>query len=116
MVLTAAWLLLRVFQDSPPLPTAAKVAIVSKRGDIMTTTIKKKTAHIIDLRATKTIRKSRRFSRPDDAKPKRSAEERWNSIAVAAYHKAEKRGFAPGAELQDWVEAEKEIDARRLPN
>jgi hypothetical protein len=31
-------------------------------------------------------------------------------IAVAAYHKAEKRGFAPGDELQDWVEAEKEID------
>jgi hypothetical protein len=31
-------------------------------------------------------------------------------IAVAAYHKAEKRGFAPGHELNDWAEAEKEID------
>jgi hypothetical protein len=31
-------------------------------------------------------------------------------IAVAAYHKAENRGFAPGGELQDWAEAEKEID------
>lgn len=37
-------------------------------------------------------------------------EERWRMIAIAAYHKAEKRGFAPGNELQDWAEAEKEID------
>ncbi len=41
-------------------------------------------------------------------------EERWNMIAVAAYHKAEKRGFVPGYELQDWAEAEKEI-AELLP-
>ena len=31
-------------------------------------------------------------------------------IAIAAYHKAEKRGFASGNELQDWDEAEKEVD------
>jgi len=31
-------------------------------------------------------------------------------IAIAACHKAEKRGFAPGSELQDWADAEKEID------
>jgi hypothetical protein len=36
-------------------------------------------------------------------------EARWNMIAVAAYHKAEQRGFTPGDELRDWVEAEKEI-------
>jgi len=36
-------------------------------------------------------------------------EERLKMIAVAAYHKAEKRGFAPGNELQDWTEAEQEI-------
>ncbi|MFC1630390.1 DUF2934 domain-containing protein [Pseudomonadota bacterium] len=28
---------------------------------------------------------------------------------MATSHKAEKRGFAPGKELQDWAEAEKEI-------
>jgi hypothetical protein len=39
-----------------------------------------------------------------------SPEERWRMIAIAAYHKAEKRGFAPGNELHDWAEAEKEID------
>ena len=30
-------------------------------------------------------------------------------IARAAYFRAEKRGFAPGSELQDWVEAEAEL-------
>jgi hypothetical protein len=30
-------------------------------------------------------------------------------VAQAAYFRAEKRGFAPGAELQDWIEAEAEV-------
>lgn len=30
------------------------------------------------------------------------------SVAEAAYYKAEKRGFIPGFEAQDWVEAEAE--------
>ena len=30
-------------------------------------------------------------------------------IAVAAYYKAEKRGFYPGNELQDWLEAKSDI-------
>lgn len=32
-------------------------------------------------------------------------------VAEAAYYRAEKRGFAPGKELDDWLEAEKEIEA-----
>ena len=32
-------------------------------------------------------------------------------IAEAAYYHAEKRGFAPGGELQDWLEAESEVTA-----
>jgi len=31
-------------------------------------------------------------------------------IAEAAYWRAEQRGFAPGGELEDWLEAEKEVD------
>jgi hypothetical protein len=38
-----------------------------------------------------------------------SQEERQRWIATAAYHRAEKRGFAPGYEVQDWLDAEKEI-------
>jgi hypothetical protein len=30
-------------------------------------------------------------------------------IAELAYYKAENRGFAPGHELQDWLEAEQEF-------
>lgn len=37
-------------------------------------------------------------------------EERWRMIAVAAYHKSEKHGFAPGREMDDWLEAEREVD------
>lgn len=40
-----------------------------------------------------------------------SAEERQRWIATAAYHRAEKRGFAPGYEMQDWLDAEAEISA-----
>lgn len=30
-------------------------------------------------------------------------------ISERAYYKAESRGFAPGYELQDWLEAEQEL-------
>lgn len=33
-------------------------------------------------------------------------------ISVAAYFKAERRGFQPGYELADWLAAEREILAR----
>jgi hypothetical protein len=33
-------------------------------------------------------------------------------IAVCAYYKAEKRGFKPGHEMDDWLEAEQEIISR----
>ncbi|NTV95615.1 MAG: DUF2934 domain-containing protein [Thiobacillus sp.] len=40
-----------------------------------------------------------------------SAEERQHWIAIAAYHRAERRGFVPGYDKQDWLDAEAEIDA-----
>lgn len=39
-------------------------------------------------------------------------EQRYRLIAEAAYHRAQQRGFAAGGELQDWLEAEAEVDAR----
>jgi DUF2934 family protein len=39
-----------------------------------------------------------------------SAEERRSMIAQAAYFRAERRNFAPGHELEDWVAAEAEVD------
>lgn len=38
-------------------------------------------------------------------------EMRRSMIAEAAYHIAERRGFQPGHEMEDWLHAEKEIDA-----
>ena len=40
------------------------------------------------------------------------SESREARIAEAAYWRAESRGFTPGRELDDWLEAEREIDAR----
>lgn len=37
---------------------------------------------------------------------------RHATIAYAAYFRAEKRGFASGSELDDWLEAEHELEHR----
>ena len=41
-----------------------------------------------------------------------SPEEVYNLIAESAYFKAKARGFAPGHEVQDWIEAEQEVRRR----
>jgi hypothetical protein len=40
-----------------------------------------------------------------------SEEERRRMIAEAAYFRAARREFAPGGELQDWLAAEREVNA-----
>jgi len=77
----------------------------------MTTTIRKKTGGTNKTAATKTTRKPTRPTKSDTSLIESSPEERWKVIAVAAYHKAEKRGFDQGGEFQDWIEAEKEVEA-----
>jgi hypothetical protein len=44
-------------------------------------------------------------------RPSVTAEERQQWIATAAYFKAQRRGFAPGQEATDWLEAEAEVAA-----
>lgn len=41
-------------------------------------------------------------------------EERHYMIAEAAYFRAQQRGFQGGCPLQDWLEAEREIDQRHF--
>jgi hypothetical protein len=41
-------------------------------------------------------------------------EQRAALIAEAAYFRAERRGFAPGYETEDWLAAESEVDAGLL--
>jgi hypothetical protein len=42
-----------------------------------------------------------------------TAEERHRRIGELAYRRAGQRGFAPGNEVEDWLEAEREVDAGR---
>jgi len=39
-----------------------------------------------------------------------AAPDRWQRIQQRAYEIAQERGFTPGAELNDWLQAEREID------
>jgi hypothetical protein len=39
--------------------------------------------------------------------------ERHRRISELAYRRAEQRGFAQGGEVEDWLEAEREVDAGR---
>lgn len=49
-----------------------------------------------------------RFSPP----PSVSENERRNRVAMAAYLRAERRGFEPGHEVEDWCAAEAEVSAQ----
>ena len=40
---------------------------------------------------------------------KGESEERHRRISDAAYYRAQRRGFAPGHEEEDWLEAEKDL-------
>jgi len=37
--------------------------------------------------------------------------QRHEAVQVAAYYLAERRGFEPGHELEDWINAEAQLDA-----
>ena len=97
----------------------------------MSPTVKKKTTSKKKAAVKKTVKKTvakKKAAKKKVASVKKSAvkkvakksttpsslditpEERWKMVAVAAYHKAEKRNFEPGNELEDWTESEKEID------
>ena len=51
--------------------------------------------------------------RPVVARP--SAAEREEMVRTAAYYRAERRGFAPGYEWEDWLAAEAEVSALGRP-
>jgi len=44
-----------------------------------------------------------------------TTEEIQKLIAEAAYYRAERRGFSPGGEVEDWLEAEAAMKERRGP-
>ena len=50
------------------------------------------------------------------ANPVSSSPDLQQLIAEAAYYRAERRGFAPGQEIEDWLAAEKEVMERVVPS
>jgi len=86
---------------------AARKKVISKKATKAKKTTTKKIAKKV---AKKVAKKTTKTSKTDASLLKIAPEERWKMIAVAAYHKAEKRGFAAGGDMQDWDEAEKEVD------
>ncbi len=52
----------------------------------------------------------RTASKPKAAKKNVTPEQRYLMICDAAYFKAESRGFSPEHEVQDWLDAEAEIN------
>jgi hypothetical protein len=98
---------------NPRETTAKKVAIkpaISAKEVPAKKVTQKTTAKTKQTTAKKTVKKSTTTAKPQTSSISISSEERWKMIAIAAYHKAEQRGFAPGGEMQDWAEAEKEVD------
>lgn len=65
---------------------------------------------------TSTPRAERTTSRSTPRKPRPvpaaliDQDLRRGMIAQAAYYRAERRGFAPGLEAEDWLAAEQEVD------
>lgn len=55
--------------------------------------------------------KSSKYAGASDKQDIAINEDRHSMIATAAYYRAEQRGFKTGSEMQDWLEAEAEIDA-----
>jgi hypothetical protein len=69
--------------------------------------------------ATPTVRKRaprKSVVRQIDPTPARfvEPERRAGLIAEAAFFRAEKRGFSPGHEMEDWLAAESEVDAKLM--
>ena len=67
-------------------------------------------------KSTSTGKNALQVKRPSKAAPdtraKLSPDEVYRLIQESAYFKAKERGFAPGGEVQDWIEAEAEVRRR----
>jgi len=65
-----------------------------------------------ELHATPVVKGN--FLRPLYLVPHRlTPAERHRRISDLAYKRAQQRGFAPGNETEDWLDAEREVDAGR---
>ena len=93
----------------------SRIAVANKN---MTKSISTVAANKTDVRVAGSTAKSKpeTATRKITAKPvgqvraAANEEDRQEMIAIAAYYRAERRGFSGGDAMQDWLEAEAEID------
>ena len=73
--------------------------------------MREKTAVTSAVRGANPMRKAAvQLPVPVAGKPAVNPQIRHDMIACAAYYRAEKRGFSGGSEIEDWLEAEAEIE------
>ncbi len=64
---------------------------------------------VIDIKANSKAKATSSARRSPSVKKPANPEPSPEAIAAAAYYRAERRGFSPGGELGDWLEAEREL-------
>lgn len=85
-----------------PTPTATTKRPAARKAPVAMSPLSRKTrARVISASAAEAVQV-----------PARGSDSQRTMIAEVAYYRAERRGFAPGGELQDWLEAETEVLAR----
>lgn len=93
---------------SPAVTSAPKAKPVTKVKQVA------KPEPVAKAKAAPKVAKNAAAVKPARVRAKKPAvvplEARRNYIEVAAYYIAERRGFAPGNPLDDWTQAETEID------
>jgi hypothetical protein len=89
-----------------------KVSATSKPAEAVKAATKKAPAAKAEKVAVPKAKAATPAKKPAAAKAKKSVtpEQRYCMICEAAYFKAERRGFSPENEIQDWLDAEAEIN------
>lgn len=97
--------------NSPDLPAGAKraPAIRKPRAAVSASAARSKSSSRIASEAETSSETTQTAKRPATAAI--STEERRRMVEVCAYFLAEQRGFAPGSDQQDWLEAEARVEA-----
>lgn len=62
--------------------------------------------------ATDELEEETKEAREESRRAAPTARQREQMIAVTAYYRAQGRNFDPGHDLEDWLEAEAEVNAR----
>ncbi|MEN6587024.1 MAG: DUF2934 domain-containing protein [Sulfuricella sp.] len=89
-----------------------KVSVASKPAEPVKTATKKAPAAKVAKAVTPKATTAAKKPAATKAKAKKSVtpEQRYLMICEAAFYKAERRGFSPENEIQDWLDAEAEIN------